>query len=391
MKPGSPFPGNPTWVRFNRALKSSLWFVFLLFVAACGSGSDQSAVDTSKEVTGGPDSLESTNWELLERVTRAHLRGLSVVNDNTVWASGTGGSVLRTIDGGQNWQLVAVPGAEKLDFRDIHAWDSQRAIVMSSGEGVFFYRTEDGGATWALVYQDKRTEVFFDALDFANAQNGMAYGDPINGRFQVLTTQDGGLNWQPMEQGRSPLAQSGSGGFAASGTGLLLNSAGQPWIATGGARYARVIDPISWQDTNLGIVPLRAGGGSGIYSMAMYSPDQTTVAGQEVLIAIGGNYLDSTNTDSVCAYSRDAGASWNTVVEQGPRGYRSGVAISDDGQWALCVGRTGSDYSTDLGITWHPLGEQGFYACAIGKNTAWATGRFGIMARLTLDWIAPKP
>jgi photosystem II stability/assembly factor-like uncharacterized protein len=34
--------------------------------------------------------------------TKASLRGLSVVNEKIVWASGTGGTFLRTIDGGQN-------------------------------------------------------------------------------------------------------------------------------------------------------------------------------------------------------------------------------------------------------------------------------------------------
>ncbi|MFL6373085.1 MAG: oxidoreductase, partial [Pyrinomonadaceae bacterium] len=51
--------------------------------------------------------------------TTASFRGLAVVNEKIVWASGTGGTVIRTIDGGKTWNVIIVPGAEKLDFRDI--------------------------------------------------------------------------------------------------------------------------------------------------------------------------------------------------------------------------------------------------------------------------------
>ena len=50
------------------------------------------------------------------------------------WASGTSGTVLRTIDGGQTWQNCAIPpGAEKLDLRGIQGFDADTAIIMSSG------------------------------------------------------------------------------------------------------------------------------------------------------------------------------------------------------------------------------------------------------------------
>ena len=61
--------------------------------------------------------------------TKASLRGLSVVNEKVIWASGTGGTVIRTIDGGKSWKVMAVPGAEKLDFRDVEAFDAKTAYL----------------------------------------------------------------------------------------------------------------------------------------------------------------------------------------------------------------------------------------------------------------------
>jgi len=82
--------------------------------------------------------------------TTASLRGLSVVNEKVIWASGTGGTVIKTIDGGKLWNVITVPGAEKLDFRDIEAFDANTAYILSigNGESSRIYKTIDGGKTW---------------------------------------------------------------------------------------------------------------------------------------------------------------------------------------------------------------------------------------------------
>src|SRR5689334_8333338 len=43
--------------------------------------------------------------------TKARLRGVSAVSDKIAWASGAGGTCLKTTDGGATWQLLKVPGA----------------------------------------------------------------------------------------------------------------------------------------------------------------------------------------------------------------------------------------------------------------------------------------
>jgi photosystem II stability/assembly factor-like uncharacterized protein len=65
----------------------------------------------------------SGQWTKQDVPTKASLRGLSVVNEKVIWASGTGGTVIRTTDGGKNWNVIQVPDAEKLDFRDIEAFE----------------------------------------------------------------------------------------------------------------------------------------------------------------------------------------------------------------------------------------------------------------------------
>src|SRR5215203_4014703 len=88
--------------------------------------------------------------------TTASFRGLSVVNEKTVWASGTNGTVIRTIDGGKTWNVFSVPGAEKLDFRDIEAFDANTAYTLSIGNGDAsrIYKTTDGGKTWKEQFKN---------------------------------------------------------------------------------------------------------------------------------------------------------------------------------------------------------------------------------------------
>src|SRR4029077_12832200 len=99
--------------------------------------------------------VANAQWEKLPVPTTASLRGLSVVSEKVVWASGTGGTVLRTVDGGKNWSAMIVPGAEKLDFRGIRAFDDKTAVILSSGKAedgqARIYRTTDAGKTWKQV------------------------------------------------------------------------------------------------------------------------------------------------------------------------------------------------------------------------------------------------
>src|SRR4051812_6666607 len=129
----------------------------------------------------------SAQWIPQESRTEARLRGLGVVNQEVAWASGTGGTCLRTTDGGKTWVVKAVPGASSFDFRDVHAVDAEIAYLLSIGEGERsrIYKTTDGGTTWALQHTNRIPEGFLDAVAFWDAENGLAMGDPVEGRFTI--------------------------------------------------------------------------------------------------------------------------------------------------------------------------------------------------------------
>ena len=58
----------------------------------------------------------------------ARFIGISPVDENTVWISGTEGTYARTTDGGTTWHAGVVPDAGALQFRDVHAVDAETAF-----------------------------------------------------------------------------------------------------------------------------------------------------------------------------------------------------------------------------------------------------------------------
>src|SRR5258707_7164352 len=118
--------------------------------------------------------------EQLQGGKPTNIRGLSVVDDKVAWISGSKGYIAITIDGGKRWNWQQVKGFEKSDFRDIEAFSDKEAVIMSSGTPALILKTIDGGANWQVKYQNNDTTCFFDAMDFADRHHGYVLGDPIN-------------------------------------------------------------------------------------------------------------------------------------------------------------------------------------------------------------------
>lgn len=321
-------------------------------------------------------SIASAQWQRQSINTKASLRGLSVVNEKIIWASGTGGTFLKTTDGGKNWTVGKVPGAEKLDFRDVEAFDASTAYLLSIGEGENsrIYKTADGGATWKLQFQNTNPKAFFDAIAFWDKNNGIAMSDPVGGKYLLMTTTDG-ENWKPLATDKMANAKEGEAAFAASGTCLITNGKTDAFLVSGGAD-ARVFRSnnrgLSWFVSDTPIVKGTAG--SGIFSIAMFDRKRGVI--------VGGNYEKPDETTGNLAFTADGGKTWTSA--EGLKGYRSGVAYIDK-KTIIAVGASGSDLSSDDGKTWKNLDKENYNAVqAKGKNAIWAVGAGGLVAKLFL-------
>lgn len=316
-------------------------------------------------------------WSVVNVGTEAGFRGLSVVSSDVIWASGTGGTVARTVDGGRTWNVVRVPGAEKIDFRDIEAFDATTAYIISIGEGESsrIYKTVDGGRTWSLQHQNRIPEAFFDAMAFWDRDNGVVMSDPVRGYFHLLRTSDGGKTWNAMATDKMFPAEKGEAAFAASGTCLVANGKGNLWMVTGGS-VARVHYSVnrgaSWLATRTEIVS--GGPGRGIFSISMF--DSRTG------VIVGGDYTKPDESADNVATTSDGGRTW--MKASGLGGYRSG-SVFVDRRTVVAVGTNGSDISRDGGKTWTALDKENYNAVqAKGAGNVWAVGPRGRVARLDL-------
>jgi photosystem II stability/assembly factor-like uncharacterized protein len=317
----------------------------------------------------------SAQWQKQAVNTTASFRGLSVVNDQVIWASGTGGTFIRTTDGGKTWKVGTVSGAEKLDFRDIEAFDANTAYVLSigNGENSRIYKTTDGGETWKLQFTNKNEKAFFDAIACWDKNNCIAMSDPVDGRYVLISTKDGGAHWNPINTAKMPAAIEGEAAFAASGTCLIAGGKNDAYIVSGG-KAARVFRSTNrgrtWSVAETPIV--KGTDGSGIFSIAM----RDRLHG----VIVGGNYEKDTQKENNLAFTSDGGKTWNAGT--GLTGYRSGVAFINDKK-IIAVGSSGWDLSYDGGKTWQNTGtRENFNAVqSRGEESIWAVGEKGMIAK----------
>ena len=344
-------------------------------------------------------------WEMESSGTTAGLRGVHAVGGGVVWASGEHGTVLRTEDSGYMWQSCAMPpGAEKLDFRGVWAWDANTAIVMSSGPGDMsrLYKTTDGCSHWTLLYTNPDKEGFWDAMVFPDEKRGFLLGDPVEGRFVFLSTEDGGSNWKRSEAPGLKAESDAGGAFAASNSSLLGAGGEVPVFGTGGAYvyersfYGKFDFGLPgernkmrelWQHTT---VPMaRTGAASGIFSLGYFGDPFGFIV--KKVVAVGGDYLKPDEREGTAAWSGDGGAHW-TASTTPPGGYRSAVAWDRDDKLWITVGPNGSDYSADDGKTWQLLEHAA--SSKPGEWNAlslpWVVGPNGRIAKLNSDALPPR-
>jgi hypothetical protein len=390
------------------------WWSMVLVAALAGTAAAQTAGGVS-----GP-------WAMEQSGTTAGLRGIHAVNAEIAWASGTGGTILRTVDGGATWTRCAVPpDAAKLDFRGVWAWDAQTAIAMSSGPGDLsrLYKTTDGCKSWKLEFTNPDKDGFWDAMvayvteagphDICAAGSrmvaGAILGDPVVHRTNPQDTTNlpsfylagfeigiGCLNESLSPSAASIFALPGEAAFAASNSVLEELGPGTYWIAT----RTRLIQynvgvtvPHHYVVENFCDIGFRVGNplaSAGIFSLAIRpgsveAPKAVKMGGfhwktprcqKADMVAVGGDYKAPDDRRNTAAFT--GGTNKFQLSKTPPHGYRSSVAWDPAAEAWIASGTNGSDISYDDGKTWVPLDNGNWNALSL----PWVVGPDGRIGKL---------
>lgn len=325
-------------------------------------------------------------------------RGLSeikIVDANTVWALAYDGSAADenvqectiTTDGGATWTPKTINvGDSLLEINGISpisattAWVT--ALIPDDGNGVVF-KTEDGGDSWTQQLDtgfQTTGSSFINGIYFWDANNGVAYGDPLGSgasrRFEIYTTNNGGTTWTLLPSANSPQALAGEYGYNNSpivvgdtiwmttSKGRLYRSSNRglnwvvyqaPLLDFGGYSTATQTGTVVFSNTTNGFLlkNVRAGVDPNFTYTRTYA---TTVDGGQSWIPAGGNTLPFSGTRYLLRYIPGT----TTIVatsQETPTGF-------------------GTSISTDNGATWEEVEaeDQRGTTAFLNATTAWCAG-----------------
>ena len=381
----------------------------VLAVASCGgNGRSLSAQTASPALANGQPSwhehMHPPTLTPQASGTTNRLQAISPVNSRVVWASGVGGTYVKTSDGGASWKVGVVPGAETLQFRDVQGVSESVAYLLSAGTGTDsrIYKTEDGGKSWTLQFQNQDPNAFYDCFAFWTPERGITTSDSVNGRFPAIRTLNG-HTWQDIGD-RLPPALAGEASFAASGTCVATQGSRRAWIATGGSAKARILATTdggnSWAAYDTPIV-------QGTPTSGVISVDFRD--GRHGILG-GGELLAPTVPADTVARSRDGGKTWllasrtpfpgaiyglsyvrdifrldfdrEEETHAGLDGERSDEMAST---FVVATGPSGAAWTPDEGDTWFPLPQvSNYWAVTFASPDAgWLVGTGGRILKIS--------
>jgi photosystem II stability/assembly factor-like uncharacterized protein len=266
-----------------------------------------------------------------------HLYDVQVFNPYTLIAVGDGGTVIKTTDGGENWNFQTSGTSEWLE--SVHFTDQNTGWIV--GWDGTILKTTDGGGNWHS--QISGTDFHLYSVYFINNNTGWIVGKAGT----ILNTTDGGINWSSQTSGTSSYLFSvffidRSIGWVVGGPGAILKT------TNGGSNW--------YSQTS----------GTSSFLRSVYFINNNT----GWTVGAGGTILMTT----------DGGVNWISQISGTIQGFRS-VAFADNNTgWA--VGGLGTILKTiDGGTNWNSqnsrtaTGLQSVYFT--DHYTGWAVGTGG--------------
>jgi photosystem II stability/assembly factor-like uncharacterized protein len=295
----------------------------------------------------------NAQWVSQASGVSADLISVSAVDNNVCWIGGHDGVVLRTTNGGTTWTNVGGGSVIGTINRaeNVYALDANTCLAaMLSSSGTYVYRTSNGGSNWAQVFAQNNGGT--SAVQMTSATDGFMVGDPVNSRWSLWKTSDGGASWD--STGLYLKASGNEYGWA----NLFINGS-NIWFGTNNSRiYYSSDDGVTWtaQTTpllniyglsfsgNIGIAGGSTSAGDGAISISSdngttWTPGPFSGSGPAANCATqGNNFIYSTFTGAIYL-STNSGVSFQKEDSvSGSEYYNVKIARTGNSVWACGVG-----------------------------------------------------
>jgi photosystem II stability/assembly factor-like uncharacterized protein len=308
---------------------------------------------------------------------------LTIPSADVAWAVGYNGSgnglasepdFSVTTDGGTTWtakKLTATGVTDGFVIANISALDGTTAFAclfdnnQTLDQGIF--KTTDGGTTWTRCVGAAFSDSSWpDLVHFFNATDGVAFGDPVGGYYEIYTTNDGGNVWTRCANTGNVLNPVPATEYGlANSFGAFENTI---CVGTNHGRIFRSTDKgLTW---TVSTTPLTTSG--------VPATDIHKIAFRDASNAIAGSIYIAGVSKPVFTYikSADGGATWTSVTSSGALFGSDFCAVPGTNIYvstgaAFNPSNQGSSMSTDDGATWKLIEDTtGFSTSTTGQRTA---------------------
>ena len=264
-------------------------------------------------IVGNKGSLLKTNnggdsFELIDVGTDEDLNGVYFLNDQLGFIAASRGTVFKTQDGGQTWIRLDLPAG--FDLTQVYFINEN--IGFAGGIGLGLLYTTDGGMTWERRYDLPNNYFYLNKIEFTSTGTGL-FSFSSGG---LLITSDGGITFQEdisiLNSGFYDMS------FIDGQTGFAVVLGGNDLYKTIDGGYTWIAYPITPELLN-------------DYLLAIYFQDELTgfiSVGKKVLKTIDGGNNWETVLESLTFYITDIFSPDN--VHLYVTDYHGNIYISDD-------------------------------------------------------------
>lgn len=131
------------------------------------------------------------NWELQHNNPDMLFRSGCHLNQNEAWVVGWS-NILHTSDAGQNWETQIRPPCLG-DLNDVFFLDQNNGWIV--GWYKIVLKTTDGGQNWQKISNQTSSGLIYNSVKFFDENNGVLCGVKQNIGGIIMITSDGGLTW----------------------------------------------------------------------------------------------------------------------------------------------------------------------------------------------------